>query len=215
MKNILTEDPLNFDKIDAIETVDNMKGNQGVYVNPDTVIKLEDPFENNTVIDQEKGFQKPRRITEETFKKLYEAGLVETNVSQIVNKYALEAGTKVELKRLADTFNENIGKARQANTLRPAEVEQMKDIFNSMQGQFSNIRNPAVRDLQREFITYQYMLTLPLSALTSMTEPLIILSRTSNKNAIFGAIDAGLNAMKQLGRTVFPKMPMREKRKSF
>ena len=215
MKNILTEDPLNFDKIDAIETVDNMRGNQGVYVNPDTIIKLEDPFENNTVIDQEKGFQKPRRITEETFKKLYEAGLVETNVSQIVNKYALEAGTKVELKRLADTFNENIGKARQANTLRPAEVEQMKDIFNAMQGQFSNIRNPAVRDLQREFITYQYMLTLPLSALTSLTEPLIILSRTSNKNAIFGAIDAGLNAMRQLGRTVFPKISMREKERAF
>ena len=215
MKSILTEDPLNFDKIDAIETVDNMRGNQGVYVNPDTIIKLEDPFENNTVIDQEKGFQKPRRITEETFKKLYEAGLVETNVSQIVNKYALEAGTKIELKRLADIFNKNIGKSRQANTLRPAEVEQMKDIFNAMQGQFSNIRNPAVRDLQREFITYQYMLTLPLSALTSLTEPLIILSRTSNKNAIFGAIDAGLNAMRQLGRTVFPKISMREKERAF
>ncbi len=215
MKKILMEDPLNFDNISAIETVDNMKGNQGVYVNPDAVVRLFDPFENNTVIDQEKGFQKPKRITKEVFKKLYEAGLVETNVPQIVNRYALEAGTKIELKRLADTFNENIGKSRQANTLRPAEVEQMKDIFNAMQGQFSNIRNPAVRDLQREFITYQYMLTLPLSALTSLTEPLIILSRTSNKNAIFGAIDAGLNAMKQAGRTVFPKMSMREKERAF
>ena len=215
IRDTLMSDPENFGEIDAIETVDNMKGNQGIYVNPDAVIKLEDPFEDSTVIDQEKGFQKPRRITQETFKKLYEEGLVETNVKKIIDRYALEAGTKVELKNLANIFNENIGRTRKADTVKRTEVEHMKDIFNAMQGQFANIRNPAVRDLQREFITYQYMLTLPLSALTSLTEPLIILSRTSNKNAIFGAIDAGLNGMRQLGRTVFPKISMREKERAF
>ena len=215
IQDVLMSDPENFGEIDAIETVDNMKGNQGIYVNPDAVIKLEDPFEDSTVMDQEKGFQKPRRITQETFKKLYEAGLVETNVKKIIDRYALEAGTKIELKNLANIFNENIGRTRKANTVKRAEVEQMKDIFNAMQGQFGNFRNPAVRDLQREFITYQYMLTLPLSALTSLTEPLIILSRTSNKNAIFGAIDAGLNTMRQLGRTVFPKISLREKERAF
>jgi len=215
IRDVLMSDPENFGEMDAIETVDNMKGNQGIYVNPDAVIKLEDPFEDSTVIDTEKGFQKPRRITQETFKKLYEAGLVEKNVKKIIDRYALEAGTKVELKNLANIFNDNIGKSRQADTLQRSEVEQMKDIFNAMQGQFANIRNPAVRDLQREFITYQYMLTLPLSALTSLTEPLIILSRTSSKNAIFGSIDAGLNAMRQLGRTTFPKISMREKERAF
>jgi hypothetical protein len=215
IRDTLMSDPENFGEIDAIETVDNMKGNQGIYVNPDAVIKLEDPFEDSTVIDTEKGFQKPRRITQETFKKLYEEGLVETNVKKIIDRYALEAGTKVELKNLANVFNENIGRTRKADTVKRTEVEHMKDIFNAMQGQFANIRNPAVRDLQREFITYQYMLTLPLSALTSLTEPLIILSRTSNKNAIFGAIDAGLNGMRQLGRTVFPKISMREKERAF
>ena len=215
IQDILIEDPLNFDKGDALETVANMQGNQGIYVNPDTVIRLFDPFENNTVIDPEKDFQKPRRITKETFKKLYEAGLVETNVKKIVDRYTLEAGTKIELRRLADTFNNNIGKSRDIGTLQRSEVEHMKDIFNAMQGQYANIRNPAVRDLQREFITYQYMLTLPLSALTSLTEPLIIFSRVKTKHALFGSIDAGLNAMRQLGRTVYPKMSMRSKERAF
>ena len=52
------------------------------------------------------------------------------------------------------------------------------------------------------------MLTLPLSALTALTEPLIVLSRVGPKNAIYGLIQAARSASRQSMRSIFPKISL-------
>ena len=52
------------------------------------------------------------------------------------------------------------------------------------------------------------MLTLPLSALTALTEPLIVLSRVGPTNALYGTLKATENASRQAFRSFFPKIPL-------
>ena len=54
--------------------------------------------------------------------------------------------------------------------------------------------------------TYQYMLTLPLAALTALSEPFIVLSRVGPQHAIYGISRATANAFRQGIRSVLPKL---------
>ena len=52
--------------------------------------------------------------------------------------------------------------------------------------------------------TYQYMLTLPLAALTALSEPFIVLSRVGPQHAIYGISRATANAFRQGIKIVLP-----------
>lgn len=59
------------------------------------------------------------------------------------------------------------------------------------------------------------MLTLPLAALTALTEPIIILSRLGPKDAIFGLTKAAQNTLRQAARSIFPKLKKSEAEQAF
>ena len=54
--------------------------------------------------------------------------------------------------------------------------------------------------------TYQYMLTLPLAALTALSEPFIVLSRLGPQHAIYGISRATANAFRQALRSILPRL---------
>ena len=62
--------------------------------------------------------------------------------------------------------------------------------MNAFQNNYRPIKMEGVKKAQRMFLTFQYMLTLPLATLTALTEPLIILSRVGPKDAIYGLTKA-------------------------
>ena len=203
----------------ADEIIDNMRGNEGVYV-PDTEnLSLDiDQKDKRTFEDSRASFEKNRTISDETFAKLNEAGLVETNIKGVLDKYILQASRRKRAKELKDfvvpalkTLREQ-GEALAANE---DEVSLMKNIYDAIQHRYKPFRYEGARKAQRMFLTYQYMLTLPLAALTAMSEPFIVLSRVSSKDAMFGAAQAAKNTLRQGLRSIFPKIKRSEAEQAF
>lgn len=56
----------------------------------------------------------------------------------------------------------------------------------------------------RFYLTYQYILTLPLAALTALSEPIIVLSRVDGKHFIPATMKALTNTYRQAVRSVLP-----------
>ena len=196
-----------FSEVAADSTIDNIQGNGGLYIPEDQTIVI-NPFETgDPLLDNKAGFEKERKINDAVFEALLDAGLVETNVAKITDKYNVEAVTRLKAKELADTVNAEL-KELGPQGIQQGELQLMKDIFNAIQHQYSPIRSDTLKSAQRNFLTYQYMLTLPLSALTALTEPLIVLSRVGPTNALYGTLKATENASRQAFRSFFPKIPL-------
>ena len=194
----------------ASDIIDNARANGGIYVDPSQEVSLT-PFETKAVQDSKKSFEKQRKINQETFEALDDAGLVERNIAKIIDKYNMEAVQRIKIKELADTVNNTFREMKKEGTLGDTEQKElalMQDIFNAIQHRYSPMKSQTLKTAQKNFLTYQYMLTLPLSALTALTEPLIVLSRVGPKNAIYGAIKAARNAGRQSMRSIFPKIPL-------
>ena len=228
MKKILSR---RMDQEDAEAVVDNMRGNEGVYI-PETQnlnldIDPEDPvtFQDGTIAAEER-----RKITEAMFKELDDAGLVERNVKKIIDKYMLESARRIEAKKLKDFIEPSLRLLQESSvpsefvgpTLRgrdvaatPDELKLIKNVYNAINHRYKPIKYEGVRKAQRMFLTYQYMLTLPLAALTAMSEPFIVLSRVSSKDAMFGSAQAASNTFRQALRSIFPKYKKKEAEQAF
>ena len=195
-------------EIEADIILGNIKENGGVYIPEDAKISI-DPYQTEVVKDHRQGFEKKRKITTEVFEALDNAGLVERNVPKTINKYIVEATQRQKIKDLAKIINSNL-KQLGPNAISNKELSLMRDIFDAIQHNYNPIRSERIKKTQRHFLTYQYMLTLPLAALTALTEPLIVLSRVGPTHAIYGGIKAAQNTLRQGMRSVFPKIPLSE-----
>jgi len=195
-------------EIEADMILGNIKENGGVYIPEDAKISI-DPYQTEVVKDHRQGFEKKRKITTELFEALDNAGLVERNVPKTINKYIVEATQRQKIKDLAKIINSNL-KQLGPNAISNKELALMRDIFDAIQHNYNPIRSERIKKTQRHFLTYQYMLTLPLAALTALTEPLIVLSRVGPTHAIYGGIKAAQNTLRQGMRSVFPKIPLSE-----
>ena len=215
MKQILrTMQPEDFGGTKADVAIENMTENNGFYVPNNKKLRLENVYKDDTVTDFDKDFQKPRVIKPETRRALYEAGLTETNVKKVLEKYVLDSSHRIEIAKLANKFNRLISDKRSGDLITKDEMNQLQDVFQALQNNHQPIRG-TFKDVQRNIITYQYMLTLPAAALTSLTEPLIVLSRVRPTDAIFGGIEAARNVLRQGLRSIFPKLPYSKKERAF
>ena len=228
MKKILSR---RMDPEDAEAVVDNMRGNEGVYIPENQNLQLGiDPDEE--VIFQEGTIraEQRRKINEAMFRELDDAGLVERNVKKVIDKYMLESARRVEAKNLIDFIRPAIKELRESSvppefigpTLRGRdaaptddEVKLITKVYNAINHRYKPIKYEGVRKAQRMFLTYQYMLTLPLAALTAMSEPFIVLSRLSSKDAMFGSAQAASNTFRQALRGIFPKLKKKEAEQAF
>ena len=84
--------------------LDNVRGNDGVYVPETDVSQLDillDARDNTKTTQESKAsIEKRREIKPETFKKLEKAGLVETDVKKILDKYILQANQRNEVRKV-------------------------------------------------------------------------------------------------------------------
>ena len=203
----------------ADEVIDNIRGNDGAHLPDQIDFNLDYNLEERDNYDDSKAsFEKHRSIDEETFRKLAEAGLVEKNVKRLIDKYMLQALQRKNIKELKNfaepLVQQLIDEKGEAAPTQP-EIKQMQNIFSAFQHQYNPIQNSKLRTLGRFYLTYQYILTLPLAALTAMTEPLIVLTRVDPKDAMFGAAQAARNTMRQGLRSVFPKIGKSKAEKAF
>jgi len=198
--------------------VDNVREHEGHHVPPAADIALDwDPYKEN-LTDIQENFEKSRMISDETFKKLDEAGLVETNVKRILDRYLIQATQRKHIK-LLKTFTESrlrkLKKEGGKGKIDEGEMKQLKSVYEALQNRYKPIKNEGYKKFQRMFLTFQYMLTLPLAALTALTEPIIVLSRVGPKDAIYGLTKAAQNTLRQAARSIFPKLKKSESEQAF
>ena len=238
MKKILSR---RMDPEDAKAVVDNIRGNEGVYIPETQNLNLDiDPEDPVTFQDGTIAAERRRKITEAMFRELDDAGLAERNVKKIIDKYMLESARRIEAKKLKDFIEPALKSLQESSvpsdfigpTLRsrmdpetevlsrdfaatPDELKLIKKVYNAINHRYKPIKYEGVRKAQRMFLTYQYMLTLPLAALTAMSEPFIVLSRVSSKDAMFGSAQAASNTFRQALRSIFPKVKKKEAEQAF
>jgi hypothetical protein len=198
--------------------VDNVREHEGHHVPPAANVELDfDPNEEN-LTDIKEDIEKNRKIDDETFKKLDEAGLVETNVKRIIDRYLIQATQRKNIK-LLKTFTESrlrkLKKEGGKGQINEDEKKQLEHVYKALQNRYKPIRFEGYKKFQRMFLTFQYMLTLPLAGLTALTEPIVVLSRVGPKDAIYGLTKASQNVLRQAARSIFPKLKKSETEQAF
>ena len=190
---------------DAQKTMDNILENDGVYIpDSDIDILLPDTTQSSvetTQIDPEK----PRNLPDEIVKELQEAGLLETDFDKIINKYIVSSVRRAKLKKYADTYNPVINKLYSDGVMELSEAQRIKDIVDALQHRYKPIKSRGLRTAIRFLNTSTYIATLPFAAITALSEPFIVLSRVSPKNALLGAMAASEATLRQGVRTFLPK----------
>ena len=204
---------------EANEILDNIRANDGMYV-PDTEItELEAQLDapDNTIITKEtqSNLEKQRVISEGTFKKLEQAGLVETDVKKVLDKYILQAVQRDNVRKIKRIIDPNIRRLTEAKLLDKGELDRIKEVYQAIQNRYKPIQEERLKKASRLYLTYQYILTLPLAALTALSEPIIILTRVNPKHALPATMQAVTNTFRQGIRTVLPKFKKSEQEQAF
>jgi len=188
------------------EILDNIITHNGVYTPEEGVTLFEDFKTEQNIPTVKQSFEKARGLRPETVRKLDEAGLVERNVEGLIGKAIIGSKKRTKIQELKNNYGD---KAEELG-LENFELERIRDIFKALQNNYkpfsAKSHGKFVGPVLQFLNTGSYLLTLPLSAITSLSEPIIMLSRVSPKNAIWGAIQgARLGAIKT-ARVFFPKM---------
>ena len=201
---------------DIDEFIENIVDNDGMYI-PEEPVTLDDPSEKRqTVSASEKSFELARKLKNpKIVKEMEDAGLIEKDVRKLANRYMLQASRRIRAQELKNEFNTLMPELLKEKKVSDKEIKHMQKVFAAIQNSYSPIQSSRGKNLNKFNTTYQYMLTLPLAAVTSLTEPLFVLSRVSPKNAIFGGIDAAVNTMAKGLRTILPKLPKTKAEREF
>jgi hypothetical protein len=199
--------------------LDNVRGNDGVYVPETDVSQLDillDARDNTKTTQESKAsIEKRREIKPETFKKLEKAGLVETDVKKILDKYILQANQRNEVRKVKQIIDPALKELQQGKNIDIGEVDRIKDIYQAIQNRYKSIQDEKFKKAMRFYLTYQYILTLPLAALTALSEPIIVLSRVDAKHFIPATMKALTNTYRQAVRSVLPKFKKSEAEQAF
>ena len=200
----------------AQQVVDHIRGNEGINFAQIENINLDFDPQGETLVEGKKSFEKRRAITNETFKKLDDAGLVERNVKNIIDRYLIQAAQRKNIKELKNYIEPRLkqlnGKEGQINK---DELNHLKSLYEAYQNRYKPIQSEFANKASRMYLTFQYMLTLPLATLTALTEPLIILSRLGPKDTVYGLTKATQNTLRQAARSIFPKLKKSESEQAF
>jgi len=196
--------------VKAEEIVENIISNNGTY-SPDSDINLFKDFKTGETLPvTQKGFELERTIPPEVVQQLDEAGLVNNDAQGIINKYIINAARRKEIQRLYNNFNDKADKLG----LTREEIKRTQQIFQALQNKFNRI-DGMPRKILEFLVTAGYLTTLPFAGIISLSEPVLVLSRVSPKNAIWGALKAGRVSLDKAIRSVFPKHHVSDLENSF
>ena len=192
---------LNRNGLNGNSIMDNILENDGVY-NPEGDINIFVPNTIDTSISSTRiDPENPRSLPDEVVKELQDAKLLETDFDKIVNKYIVSAVRRAKLKKYADTYNPVINQLFKDGVMEVNEAKRIKDIVDALQHRYRPITIKGLRPLLRFVNTGTYIATLPFAAITALSEPFIVLSRVSPKNALMGAMAAAESTLRQGIRT--------------
>jgi len=200
----------------SASVAENIESNEGMYNPQDIKLNLDDyRTPDKRVSSNTESFEMGRTLQDRVRNRLYDEGLIETDVEGILYRYMLDSNKKIQSQNLKKVIQETVPKLVEENNITAAEVDRVESLFNAIQGKYQPLKDKNLQAIQKWTLTGQYIYTLPLVGLTALSEPLIILSRINPKYALFGSAQAGYNALANGLRKVFPKLPKTEAEKAF
>ena len=197
--------------------VDNIISNDGAFIPEGNIDILLPDVESKQMASSQIDPEKPRSIPTNVVKELDAAGYLENDFNKITNKYIISALKRANLKRYVDKYNPVINNLYTNGVMNIEEAQLVKDTVDALQFKYTGGLKPMPEKVGKglRFLNSSaYILTLPLAAITALSEPLIVLSRVGPKNTLYGLMDASLIALKQGVRTVMPKLKKSEKEKA-
>jgi hypothetical protein len=198
---------LNDANLDGALILDNILEHNGVFTPLKDVELFQTPSQEQEALNPvRQGFEKSREIPPEVVDKLDEAGLVERNVEGLVNSSIINTKRRVKLQQIKDRF----GKQAEALQLKDFESGRINDIFDSLQNKYRPFSSKAIGKLAKPVYQFAntagYIVTLPVAAITALSEPVIMLSRLGPKASLWGVIDGIRVAARKTARTFMPQM---------
>ena len=203
--------------VDAGEAVNIHKriiDNGGIY---DSAGKLDriDEFGRKTA--KAKNLERGRVLTNIPDEAL--APFLENNVYTVLNKYAINSVKRAEFARtfgqgggkLNKMLKDSIDEMRAAGRpMKAQELNRVYDIADAIQGMYRPHENYAIAKASKVIATYQLVRTLPLAVLSSLTEPLIILSRGHWRSSLKAVPVLFEHTAKSWVRALYKKYPKPE-----
>ena len=175
--------------IDGEAYLERAMENEGLYHPDDSFAEL--------AIDQKTeseattlGLELPRQLPREVYEELADKGFLETDVEKLLNRYIVTTGRNLEAKAFVNKYNPAIQEFLDNGLLQDSEARYLKKIVDGVQNRYNNIKDKRWKNLYKFVLTGTYILTLGLSAIPSLVEPVLVLSRVSPKNALWGAFKA-------------------------
>ena len=175
--------------IDGEAYLERAMENEGLYHPDDSFAEL--------AIDQKTeseattlGLELPRQLPREVYEELADKGFLETDVEKLLNRYIVTTGRNLEAKDFVNKYNPAIQEFLDNGLLQDSEARYLKKIVDGVQNRYNNIKDKRWKNLYKFVLTGTYILTLGLSAIPSLVEPVLVLSRVSPKNALWGAFKA-------------------------
>jgi glycerol-3-phosphate O-acyltransferase len=112
----------------------------------------------------------------------------------------------LSFRQIKDRF----GKQAEALQLKDFESGRINDIFDSLQNKYRPFSSKAIGKLAKPVYQFAntagYIVTLPVAAITALSEPVIMLSRLGPKASLWGVIDGIRVAARKTARTFMPQM---------
>ena len=105
---------------------------------------------------------------------------------KLQKKYIVGAVRRGLLKNFVETYNPVINQLYSSQVMTKEEIQRIKDVVDAMQHKYKSIPKTLLLELYRFVNTSTYILTLPLAAITALTEPFIVLHRVKPQNALLG-----------------------------
>lgn len=212
MAKVLKEN--GFSTVRATELIENIDDNEGFFNETSTELNLNAPASTKATSSEIAREQK-RTLDRKTRLALFDAGLVEDNVQGVTLKYILDMTKRIQLKKLADSLETNLNPLLKEGIMTPAEKTRVKNVFDALSSKYKPLNDRTFQAIQKNVLSGQFILTLPLASMQALSEPLIMLSRVSPKHALMGGIKASVNLMNATARNIFPKIPQNKSEKAF
>ena len=194
---------LNEEGIDGEAYIERAMDNEGTYRADNSFAEL--------AIDQKTepeastiGLELPRVLPQNVVNRLAEADLLEKDVEKLLNKYIVTTGRNLEAKEFVNKYNPTIQKFLDDGLMQDSEARHLKKIVDGLQNRYNTIKNRNLRNAYKFVLTGSYIITLGLSAIPSLVEPIIVLSRVGPKNALWGFLKAANVSGRKAARSFRP-----------
>jgi len=194
---------LNKEGIDGEAYIERAMDNEGQYRSDNSFAEL--AIDQKTEVEAPTlGLELPRVLPQNVVDRLAEADLLEKDVEKLLNKYIVTTGRNLEAKEFVNKYNPTIQKFLDDGLMQDSEARHLKKIVDGLQNRYNTIKNRNLRNAYKFVLTGSYIITLGLSAIPSLVEPIIVLSRVDPKNALWGFLKAANVTGRKAARSFRP-----------